>query len=250
MFKKYILNFLLLNSPIFLFLIIWELAGRIAQTPLLPSFSTVIIEFYHLLYSGIIVENLSHSFVRVAIGYLLGGLLGIVVGILMGMNVMIERSLKPLISLLLPIPTLGWLPLMMLWIGINEALPITLIFICAFFPVAYATLLGIKEIPYEYINTAKSLGASSWYILIRVILPLASPSIFTGLRLEAGMVWKTVLASEMFAIPTGIGSMMIQAESLIRVDIIMVSLMLLAFMSFSFEKSIYWLEHYATKNWR
>jgi len=125
-----------------------------------------------------------------------------------------------------------------------------LIFICAFFPVAYATLLGIKEIPKEYINTAKSLGASNLYIFFRIILPLASPSIFTGLRLESGMVWKTVLAAEMFAIPTGIGALMINAESLIRVDVIMVALMVLALMSFSFEKAIYKLEALTTGKWR
>lgn len=250
MFQKRILSVLLLNMPILIFLFIWELAGRVSHTPLLPSFTEVVVEFYHLLYSGMIVENLSHSFVRVVIGYLSGGIFGIVVGVLMGINAGIEKALKPLISMLLPIPTLGWLPLMMLWIGINEALPIVLIFICAFFPVAYATLLGIKEIPTAYINAAKSLGASSWYILRRVILPLASPSIFTGLRLEAGMVWKTVLASEMFAIPTGIGAMMIQAETLIRVDIIMVSLVILALMSFSFEKSIYWIENQMMHKWR
>ena len=244
------INFLLKNSPILIFLMIWEGAGWIAATPLLPSFTKVVGEFYDLLISGILVESLGYSFVRVVIGYLAGGLFGIIIGILMGTNKSIETALKPLISMLLPIPTLGWLPLMMLWVGINEALPIILIFICAFFPVAYATLLGIKEIPQEYINSAKALGASNGYILMRIILPLASPSIFTGLRLESGMVWKTVLAAEMFAIPTGIGALMINAESLIRVDVIMVSLMVLALMSFGFEKSIYALEKAAIGKWR
>lgn len=245
-----IIGALLRNSPIFLFLLIWESAGRIAQTPLLPPFSVVVMEFFNLLASGLIVENLTHSFVRVIVGYVTGGLFGIIIGVAMGMNRAVESSLKPLISILLPIPTLGWLPLMMLWVGINEALPIILIFICAFFPVAYATLLGIKEIPREFINSAKALGASNSYILMKIILPLASPSIFAGLRLEAGMVWKTVLAAEMFAIPTGIGAMMINAESLIRVDVIMVSLMVLALMSFGFEKTIYALEKITTSKWR
>ncbi len=244
------ISILFKNSPILIFLLIWECAGRVDQSPLLPSFSMVIVEFYNLLESGFLVENLAHSFIRVLVGYLSGGLFGIMVGIFMGMNKAIEEALKPLISMLLSIPTLGWLPLMMLWVGINEALPIILIFICAFFPVAYATLLGIKETPKEFINSAKALGASNFYILIKIILPLALPSIFTGLRLEAGMVWKTVLAAEMFAIPTGIGAMMINAESLIRVDVIMVTLLVLGFMSFGFEKAIYALEKFLTNKWR
>jgi len=247
---RQIAHTLLLKSPILLFILVWEIAGRVADSPMLPSFSQVIIEGYNLIVTGILISNLGDSFIRVVIGYLFGGLLGIIIGSLMGMYKTVELSLKPFISMLLPIPTLGWLPLMMLWIGINEVLPIVLIFICAFFPVAYATLLGIKEIPKEYINTAKSLGASNLYIFFRIILPLASPSIFTGLRLESGMVWKTVLAAEMFAIPTGIGALMINAESLIRVDVIMVALMVLALMSFSFEKAIYKLEALTTGKWR
>jgi NitT/TauT family transport system permease protein len=247
---KKILNYLLIKSPIVLFIIAWEVAGRLASSPMFPSFSQVMVEAHNLIVTGILISNLSDSFLRVMIGYLVGGLFGIIIGSLMGMYKTVEFSLKPFISMLLPIPTLGWLPLMMLWIGINEMLPIVLIFICAFFPVAYATLLGIKEIPKEYINTAKSLGASNLYIFFKIILPLASPSIFTGLRLEAGMVWKTVLAAEMFAIPTGVGALMINAESLIRVDIIMVTLMVLAVMSFSFEKAIYKLEAITTSKWR
>lgn len=244
--KTYILE----KSPILFVIAVWEILGWFNNTPLLPPFSKVIVEFYNMLINGVLIKNLFYSFYRVVSGYIMGAITGITVGILMGVSKPIERSLSPLISLLLPIPTLGWLPLMMLWIGINEMLPITLIFICAFFPVAYATLHGIKEIPKEYIYTAKALGASRSRILFKILIPMALPSIFTGLRLEAGMVWKTVLASEMFAISTGIGAIMISAESLIRVDIIMVSLVVIGIMSFSFEKFVLLLEKITVGRWR
>jgi NitT/TauT family transport system permease protein len=138
----------------------------------------------------------------------------------------------------------------MLWIGINEALPVTLIFICAFFPITYNTLTGIKEVKSEYIVAAKTLGASPWYIVRHVILPMASPNIFTGLRLEAGMVWRTVIAAEMFAIPTGIGALLMNAESLIRVDVIMVCLVVLSLMCFAFERMFLWVENRVTGAWR
>jgi NitT/TauT family transport system permease protein len=168
----------------------------------------------------------------------------------MGLNKVVERSLSPLISVLFPIPTLGWLPLLMLWIGINEALPVTLIFICAFFPVAYNTLTGIKGVKEEYIKAARTLKASSWFILRHVIIPMALPNIFTGLRLEAGMVWRTVIAAEMFAISTGIGSLLINAESLIRVDVILVCLVVLSLMCTCFERIFLWLENKTTGAWR
>lgn len=247
---KKLKNNLLYFIPIVIFFALWEIAGQYAQTPLFPPLSKVVIEFYYLLHEGILLKSLAASFVRVLIGYILGSLAGVLVGTLMGVNKLIEKSLQPLISMLFPIPTLGWLPLLMLWIGINETLPITLIFICAFFPIAYNTLTGIKEVKEEYIKTARTLGASSFFILLHVIFPMALPNIFTGLRLEAGMVWRTVIAAEMFAIPTGIGSLLANAESLIRVDVIMVCLVVLSLMCSIFERIFLWLENKATCAWR
>ncbi|NLL53087.1 MAG: ABC transporter permease [Peptococcaceae bacterium] len=236
--------------PIGVFLLAWEILGHYSQTPLFPPLSKVVVQFFNLLENGTLLKSLGASFTRVFIGYTLGCLAGIFIGALMGVSRAVEYSLRPLISILFPIPTLGWLPLLMLWIGINEALPVVLIFICAFFPVAYNTLTGIKEVKKEYIKTARTLGASSWYIFWHVILPMASPNIFTGLRLEAGMVWRTVIAAEMFAIPTGIGALLINGETLIRVDIIMVCLVVLSLMCFFFEQVFLWLENKATGSWR
>ncbi len=220
------------------------------QTPLFPPLSKVAVQFVALLRNGLLLKSLGASFLRVLIGYILGSLAGLIIGILMGVNRFIEHSLRPLMSILFPIPALGWLPLLMLWIGINEALPVTLIFICAFFPVAYNTLTGIKEVKEEYIKAARTLGASKWYVLWHIILPMASPNIYTGLRLEAGMVWRTVIAAEMFAIPTGIGALLMNAESLIRVDIIMVCLVVLSLMCTFFERLFLWLENKTTGVWR
>ena len=138
----------------------------------------------------------------------------------------------------------------MLWIGINEMLPITLIFICSFFPVLYNTVTGIKNVDKDYIHVARTLGASDIKILTTVVMPLALPNIFTGLRLESGMAWRVIIAAEMVAIPTGIGALMMRAESLIRIDIIIVCLIVLAVMCLSFEKFFAYLETRLTAKWR
>jgi ABC-type nitrate/sulfonate/bicarbonate transport system permease component len=248
--RKVLKNNLISFVPIVIFFVVWEIAGHVAQTPMFPPLSKVVTELYSLLENGILLKSLGASFARVLSGYIVGSLAGLIVGVLMGINKIVERSLRPLISILFPIPTLGWLPLLMLWIGISEALPVTLIFICAFFPVAYNTLTGIKEVNGEYIKAARTLGASPWYNFWHVILPMALPNIFTGLRLESGMAWRTVIAAEMFAIPTGIGALMINAETLIRVDIILVCLAVLSFMCYIFEFMFSWLENKLTGAWR
>jgi NitT/TauT family transport system permease protein len=239
--------------PVAVFLAIWELVARLDILPghfFLPPFSTVVAEFYHLSASGVLGENFLSSLVRVLIGFCAGSVAGIVVGTIMGWRTVINKALNPIISLFYPIPTLGWIPLLMLWIGINEMLPITLIFICSFFPVLYNTVTGIRNVDQDYIKAARTLGASDGKVLATVVMPLALPNIFTGLRLEAGMAWRVIIAAEMVAIPTGIGALLMKAESLIRIDIIIVCLIVLAVMCLAFEKFFEYLEARLTARWR
>jgi len=239
--------------PVGILLAIWETVARLSLIPgyfFFPPFSTVIEEFYHLLVSGVLIDNFIYSLVRVVIGFLSGCIAGMGMGILMGCKRTINKALSPIFSLLYPIPALGWLPLLMLWIGIGELLPVMIIFICSFFPVLYNTVTGIESVDKKLINAARSLGAPDSHILFTIILPLALPNIFTGLRLEAGMAWRVIIAAEMVAIPTGIGALLMKAESLIRVDIIIVCLLVLSAMCFSFERFFLYLELKLTRKWR
>ncbi len=239
--------------PIAIFLALWEIVARLNLVPghfFFPPFSTVVQEFYELTANGVLGENFLSSLVRVLIGFCAGSIAGIAVGMVMGWRETMNKALHPIISLLYPIPTLGWLPLLMLWIGINEMLPITLIFISSFFPVLYNTVTGIKNVDKDYIQVARTLGASDTKILTTVVMPLALPNIFTGLRLTSGMAWRVIIAAEMVAIPTGIGALMMKAQSLIRIDIIIVALIVLAVMTFSFEKFFAYMETRLTAKWR
>ena len=237
--------------PILTFLAIWEAVARAGFFPqyLFPPFSHVMVTMYVLIANGILVENFVSSLIRVLAGFVLGAIAGIGVGIIMGYNEAVNRVLHPIFSLLMPIPALGWLPLLMLWIGVGEALPITIIFLCSFFPILYNTVTGIRSVSGEIVSVARTLGASKRKILTTILLPLAMSNIFTGLRLEAGMAWRVVIAAEMIAIPTGIGALLISSESLLRVDIIMVCLIVLSLMCLLFEKTLLLLEKKITK-WR
>lgn len=239
--------------PVAIFLAIWEAVARLNMIPgqfFFPSFSAVVQEFYHLIANGVLVDNFLSSLIRVLIGFSTGSFAGMLIGIMMGLDERMNKAFHPILSLLYPIPALGWLPILMLWIGINELLPIAIIFICSFFPVLYNTITGIKTVNRNLIRTAEILGASRINMLKTIILPLALPNIFTGLRLEAGMAWRVIIAAEMVAIPTGIGALLMRAESLIRVDIIIVCLIVLSVMCLSFEKLFIYMEHRLTDKWR
>jgi len=239
--------------PIAIFLAIWEIVARLNLASgqfSFPPFSLVVQQFYHLSANGVLGENFLSSLVRVLIGFCAGSIAGITIGTVMGWRDSINKTLHPVISLFYPIPALGWLPLLMLWIGINEVLPIAIIFISSFFPVLYNTVTGIRNVDKSYIRAARTLGASDAKILATVVMPLALPNIFTGLRLEAGMAWRVIIAAEMVAIPTGIGALLMKAESLIRIDIIIVCLIVLAVMCLTFEKFFGYMETRLTVKWR
>jgi len=239
--------------PVAIFLGIWEVTARfhlISNHFFFPPFSAIVAEFYYLTINGVLGRNFLSSLIRVLIGFSTGSIVGLFVGIIMGWKKVVDKALNPIISLLYPIPALGWLPLLMLWLGIGEALPITIIFICSFFPILYNTVTGIKNVDKNYIQVARTLGASDIEIIITVVIPLALPNIFTGLRLEAGMAWRVIIAAEMVAIPTGIGALMMKAESLLRMDIIIVCLIILGAMCLLFEKFFAFLEKKVTYRWR
>ncbi len=239
--------------PIIIFLGIWEIIARLNLIPghfFFPPFSAVVIEFWYLTASGVLGHNFLSSLIRVLIGFSAGSIVGLFIGIMMGWNNLANKALNPIISLIYPIPALGWLPLLMLWFGIGEILPIAIIFICSFFPILYNTVTGIKNVDKNYIFVARILGASDLKILSTVVVPLALPNIFTGLKLESGMAWRVIIAAEMVAIPTGIGALMMKAESLIRIDIIIVCLIVLGVMCLSFEKFFAFLEKKLTNRWR
>jgi NitT/TauT family transport system permease protein len=214
-----------------------------------PAFSEVVKEFINLASSGALGDNFAASLFRVIVGLTAGSIAGIMMGSIMGWNELAHKTLNPIISLFLPIPPLGWLPLLMLWVGINNWLPITIIFISSFFPVLYNTVAGIKSVDKDYVKVSRTLGASDFKILTTVVMPLALPIIFTGLRLNAGHAWRVVIAAEMVAIPTGIGALMLRAESLIRIDIIIVCLIVLAIMTFLFDKLFGFFENRVTARW-
>ena len=112
-------------------------------------------------------------------------------------------------------------------------------------PQAHATVgCGVRE---------EEVELSTWHVLKGEDTgagPLALPDIFTGLRLEAGMAWRVIIAAEMVAIPTGIGALLMRAESLIRVDTIIACLMVLSIMCFCFERVFILLERRITGQWR
>ena len=236
--------------PVLLGIALWEVMARSAggdQGMLLPPPSAVLLELERLTASGALPRHLLASLLRVLAGLTLGSVAGIATGMAMGYSPRVRALLRPLVSLLCPIPALGWLPLLMIWVGLGELLPVLVIVICSFFPICYNTASGIENADPRALRAARTLGASELRVLVTIALPLALPDIFTGLRLEVGMAWRVIIAAEMVAIPSGLGALMMQAESVLRVDTILATLVVLSVMCFCFEKLLLAIERRLTE---
>ena len=180
--------------PIAVFLVAWEIAARLNLSPgrlFLPPFSAVMREFYCLIADGVLVENFLSSLVRVLIGFCAGSIAGLAIGILMGWKEIINRTFSPIISLVYPIPALGWLPLLMLWIG-NKRDAADCHYLYLFF------LPGALQHDYRHQRGQQGtdqhgtdpLGHPSAAYCFGWSCRWLCPIFFTGLQLEAGMAWR------------------------------------------------------------
>ena len=168
--------------------------------------------------SGALQRNILASLSRVAQGFAVAAALGVAAGLAVGSWRPLERLVEPMIELLRPIPPLAFLPMMVLWFGIGEMSKIAFIAYAAFFPIFTTTLEGIKYVDPVLIRAASSLGASRTDLFRYVVLPAATPSIITGLRLGFGLSFFVIVAAEFIAADSGLGYMINDARTFFLVS--------------------------------
>ncbi len=219
--------------PILLFFAVWEIVARLPFVPqyLFPPFSVVVKRFFVEIFKGSLIRNTLLTLFRVSVGFTLGALSGILLGVLAGISEKFNETISPVIFLIYPIPSIGWIPVLMIWFGISNAVPIIAVLICSFFPIYLNSIRGVKSVNKSIINAARTMGADNITLIKKIILPLAMPNIFTGLKLESGMSLRTGVVSEMLAIPSGLGFMLMKGESLIDVSLMFSALLTIAILS-------------------
>jgi len=236
---------------ILLVLTLWELTSSIGVVPayLFSQPSKVFITLVRLIASGTLINEYVKTLARVLIGFSLGSLVGIFAGIVLSLKEFVRDAFYPILAFLAVIPTVALIPLLMVWIGINELLPITAVFICSSIPVIYNTVSGMRFVDSEMVGVARTLGASTVKVVITVMLPQAAPSIFSALKIEAVMAWKTCFVSEALVMSSGLGYLMIVAQSTLRVDILLAALLVLAISTYLFHMLFERLELIVLRRW-
>ncbi|SCM78630.1 putative aliphatic sulfonates transport permease protein SsuC [uncultured Sporomusa sp.] len=245
--KKFILwikeNYLALVAPI-LILAIWEAAGQLGliRATLLPKPSAIAVVLVEVLSSGELLSNLGVSILRVAQGFIIGAGLGILVGVQVALSRKLQTAVSLIFGVLRPIPVIAWIPVLILWMGIDEGSKITVIAIGSFWTVLVSVIEGIKNVDKKFLEVATILEKDHITLLTKVILPAALPAIFTGVRVGIDVAWRSVVAAELIAAASGIGYMIMYARELSQIDVVLVGVLSIGFTGIIIEQLLQLLE--------
>ena len=138
----------------------------------------------------------------------------------MGLSKIGKGIFDPIIEFVRPIPPLAYLPLVIIWLGIGEPSKVVVIAIAMLAPITIATVSGVRSVPIERINAARSMGATSLQVVRYVILPSTFPSILIGLRIALGAGWSTLVAAELVAATRGLGFVIQSAAAFLVTDVV------------------------------
>lgn len=216
------------------FLVVWYVASLAYPIYLLPSPVEVAVAIVGQLTSTAVltvpfttvdlllpkmVVKLLESLMHYIPGLVVGGLLGIALGVAMGWSETLDAAFTPVTRILRPIPPLAWIAFAIIWIGINHQGAAFIVAIGAFWINFYNAYAGVEGVPAELQEVAASLGVHDDLTMIRkVVLPSASPEIFTGIRTSIGQCWMIVVAAELFGAP-GVGKQIIVAAQNLALDV-------------------------------
>ncbi len=207
-------------APFVIVFLIWEVVARsgIYNARLFPAPTAVIRAFREMIQDGEFFIDLLLSVERALLGFGAGALLGVAVGVLTGRSRLFGFFLYPVLQALRSIPSIGLLPLAILFFGLDEMSKAFLVFWGVFFPVWVSAHLGVVGVERRYIWAARSLGAQKWPLLWEVVLPAALPLIIAGMRVGIGLAFLNLVAAEMSGASAGLGYRVSASHLIFRAD--------------------------------
>lgn len=174
--------------------------------------------------NGKLHQHVFHSLKLVAMGFTVAVGVGVPLGLLMGYSRRAEALINPAFLLLRPIPPLAWIPLAIVWLGLEDGSKILVIFVAAFVPSVINSYTGVRNIETPVMEASRVLGIKGWRMTAEVLVPGSLPMIFTGLRLSLQASWTTLVAAELIGALYGLGSILNQASQDIYPAMILVAM--------------------------
>lgn len=230
--KQFDLQAILIGSFIPILLILsWEVCSRMGIFPAyqLPAPTTILGTIKGLVDNGSLWGHIGITTYRVFAGFLIGTVVAVILGSLVGFYQTAEQLLDPMIQAFRSIPSLAWVPLFILWMGIGEPSKVTMISLGVFFPVYLNIVSGIIGVDRKLIEVGQVYGLNSFQLVTRIILPASLPSFLIGLRSGLGLGWMFVVAAELMGASKGLGYLLVLGQNTLSPETILASIILFAF---------------------
>jgi sulfonate transport system permease protein len=211
-------------------LIVWEICSKNGIFPqhLLPAPSAILDTIVGMSIDGSLWEHIGITLYRLFIGFLIGVSSAVLLGSAVGYFKTVESLFDPLIQAFRSIPSLAWVPLFILWMGIGEPSKIVLIAVGVFFPVYLNIVSGIQGVDRKLIEVGKVYNFNSWQLIRKIILPASLPSFLVGIRSGLGLGWMFVVAAELMGASKGIGYLLVYGQNTYSPELIISSIVLFA----------------------
>ena len=208
----------------------WEIAARrgFLDRTLFSSPSDVLAEIAASARSGLLWIHIRATLMRVVWGFLAGAAAATVLGTATGYLTLLRRLLDPLLQSIRSIPSLAWVPLFILWLGIGEPPKVTLIALGAFFPVYLSLTSGIRGMDRKLVEAGLACRKRGWRLIREVYLPATFPAYHVGLRSGLGLGWMFVVAAEIMGASRGVGYLLVDGQATGRPAIMIASILLFA----------------------
>lgn len=214
----------------------WLVTKTIFNPKLVPPPNVVATSLWEMVVNGQIWVHIGASLRRVFFGYLLGILTGIPIGVAMGRTKLVENILDPPLQYMRNITPLAIIPFAVNAFTVGEPSKYFVIWYGSVIPLIFNTAAGVSITPQIRIRAAQCLGARSWDIFFRIVMPSAWPFILTGLRVALGFCFMSVVAAEMVAAEDGIGFLIMQSRNMLLPEQMFIGLVLLGFVGLTTDR--------------
>ena len=239
--------------PVIVLGLVWEGIAKFAglSPKLFPTIETVGNTFWSLLRDGTLLDNTWPTLSRLFFGWAVAAVIGILVGFAMSTLPVVRDFFLPLISILMPIPALAWIPLFILWFGLGNTSVVILVIFASSLPITLNTWTGMRSINPILIRAARSMDVSRVGLFKKVILPGSLPVLMTGLRIGIAQAWRAVVAGEMIAgSANGLGVLIFNSSTFLQTDVMLATLLVIGPLGFIFEKVLFQsVEHFTIERW-
>ena len=207
---------------------------------LLPVLPKVAGTLYDMLADGSMPRHAFYTLSRMLAGFTLAVVIGLPLGILMGRLRAVEGFFLPLVSALMPIPSLAWVPVFILWFGLGDAVAVLVVCYAALFPMVLNAWSGVRSVNQLWLRAAGAMGADETALFWKVMLPGAAPFIITGLRQAFQRSWIAVVGAEMITSSDwGLGWVIYDAKEFLNADVMLASLAVIGAIGFAFERLVF-----------